>query len=236
MNMSNSSPDLSPSKELAPNKSLINRFQAKRTRKNYNAVQANSTFGQDLACMEASRNDDRFAALSKKVSGARKVMMSEGQFMLTFRSPRQLNKFKKQHRKKSQTTTHQFDWRREQVQLKEVEKKASRMLETCMTSLFEIINGEEEADTDVNFIAEASGAKNDLDRSAGESFKQREKYTTRLSELRNVLLVVRTSGDEEDGERDSPETTEKETAAKNLIKPLFAEVRKWYCGTSYALR
>ena len=71
MDISNSSPDLSPSKRgLAPNKSLVNRFQAKRTRKNYNAVQANSTFGQDLACMEASQNDDRFAALSKKVSGA----------------------------------------------------------------------------------------------------------------------------------------------------------------------
>ena len=105
-----------------------------------------------------------------------------------------------------------------------MEKKASRVLETCITSFLEIINGEEEADTDVNFIAVASKAKSDLDRSAGESFHQREKYTTRLSELRNVLLVVRTSGDEEGGENGCPETTEKANAAKNLIKPLFAEL------------
>ena len=112
------------------------------------------------------------------------------------------------------------------MQLKEVGKKAQRILESCLSSLLEIINGEEdEAETaDVNFIGVASQVKSDLERSATKALAQQEKYSERLSELRNILHVLRTKEIGEEDVSGNPETTEKTNAAKSLIKPLFAEL------------
>lgn len=95
----------SPVLKQLPPKSLVNRFQVKRTKRNVGAAQINnSTHLQQYALNEATQNDDRFNALSAK-----------------------LNKFKKTHKKKTRQTSHQFDWKREFVELKESQRKAEQV-------------------------------------------------------------------------------------------------------------
>lgn len=93
------------SQKVPPRSAKVNRFQAKRTRKNCGASAINNCpFSQQSALLEASQNGDRFTALSEK-----------------------LNKFKKSHKKKVQNTVHQFDWRREHAELIESQTKAEQV-------------------------------------------------------------------------------------------------------------
>eukprot|EP00520_Triparma_pacifica_P017959 CAMPEP_0118646102 /NCGR_PEP_ID=MMETSP0785-20121206/7863_1 /TAXON_ID=91992 /ORGANISM="Bolidomonas pacifica, Strain CCMP 1866" /LENGTH=613 /DNA_ID=CAMNT_0006538045 /DNA_START=88 /DNA_END=1925 /DNA_ORIENTATION=+ len=189
-----------PLLKQAPVKSLVNRFQVKRTKKNFGAAQINnSTHLQQYALNEANENDERFSALSAK-----------------------LNKFKKSHKKKTRQTSHQFDWKREFGELKESKRKAEQVAISCLSSLLEVMGEEDEENSvSVDIISEVSGIKNDMESGVGSAvvLDQVERYSQRLGELRNVLLVLREGRQSNNGDEG-----EEGGDAEKLIKPLFAEM------------
>jgi len=200
MLISESSPSL---KQVQGSKTLVNRFQVKRTRKNCGASQINnSTHLQQYALNEATENDDRFSALSAR-----------------------LNKFKKSHKKKTTKTNHQFDWKREFVELKDSQRRTEQVAVSCLASLLDMMGVEEDdAVSSVDMISEVSGLKGGMERGATSMgvMNQIEAYSQRLGELRNVLLVLK------EGQKTTSDTAGEEGgeggAAKKLIKPLFAEM------------
>ena len=197
----------SPTLKQLPSKSLVNRFQVKRTKRNVGAAQINnSTHLQQNALNEATQNDDRFSALSAK-----------------------LNKFKKTHNKKTKQTSHQFDWKREFVELKESQRKAEQVAISCLSSLLEVMGtgGDDDDAVPVDLISEVSGLKSDMEvgMTSALVLDKVEAYSQRLGELRNVLMVLR-EGRQSNNEKEGRGGGDNMGGGvdKKPINPLYAEM------------
>mmetsp|Transcript_29278 Transcript_29278/g.55315 ORF Transcript_29278/g.55315 Transcript_29278/m.55315 type:complete len:645 (+) Transcript_29278:129-2063(+) len=190
MKSTSSSPSLTRSKV-----GLVNRFQAKRTRKNFNAMMANSTYGQDLACKEAEGGGERFDRLSAK-----------------------LKRFTGKHKKATQKTSHQFDWLRDQKKLSSQKKQYYEQSSSSLSQFLKLLASDENADPElIKEVKEMSqGHSFVLDKPADDM----SSYAVKFTELSSVMRLLKDDSYNDNEEGDSSDASE----AKKLVKPLFAEL------------
>jgi hypothetical protein len=155
---------------------------------------------QTLALQEASSSGSRFSDLQSKLAS-----------------------FKKSHKKQSKTSTSQYEWGREKLDLETAGKTAQKVAAAAMGSFLALVGEEENGDVDM--IAEASGLLGDMEKPSDAGKEMKEDYRTKFKELKGILDVLKGvgRGEELDGEVGGEVDAEKDAARKS-VKPLFAEM------------
>ncbi|GMH93249.1 hypothetical protein TL16_g12577 [Triparma laevis f. inornata] len=203
MNSTSSTPSLTQGLGLPKvgNKvGLVNRFQAKRTRKNFNAMMANNTYGQDIACKEAEGGGERFDKLSAK-----------------------LKKFSKKHKKATQKTSHQFDWLRDQKKLSSQQNQYHDQTSSSLSQFLKLLADDENADPEM--IKEVREMKQDHSCVLDKPVDDMSSYAVKFTELSSVMRLLKDDGGSSSSNPEADDNPSSDASeARKLVKPLFAEL------------